>query len=71
MKHEMEFDQNILYKKGHYKRPTKLQKQLKEVSWGPNRLKADGTPVTVSVEIQFDLINNKELETHKNSNENK
>lgn len=65
----MEFDQNILYGKGHYKRPTKSQKHLKEVSWELDRLKADSTTVTVLVEIQLDLITNKVWETHKNGNE--
>lgn len=43
-----------------------LQKQLKEVSEGPDRLQADDTTVTSSVETLFDLINNKELEPLKN-----
>lgn len=64
----MQSDQDTVYRKGHYKIPTKLQKPLKDVSWGLDRLKADVTTVTVSVEIQLDLINNKELETHKNTN---
>lgn len=59
MEHEKEFDQNILYRKGHYKRPTKSQKHLKGVSRGLDRLKADSTTVTVSAEIQLDLITNK------------
>lgn len=59
MEHEKEFDQNIFYRKGHYKRPTKSQKHLKEVSQGLGRLKADSTTVTVLVEIQLDLITNK------------
>lgn len=42
-----------------------LQKQLIEVSEGPPGLQTDGTPVTVSVEIWFDLINSRELEPHK------
>lgn len=42
-----------------------LQKQLIEVSEGTPGLQTDGTPVTVSVEICFDLINNRELEPHK------
>lgn len=70
MEHEMEFDQNMLYKKGHYKRPTKSQKHLKEVSRGLDRLKADSTTVTVLVETQPDLITNKVWETRRNSNEN-
>ena len=71
MEHEKEFDQNILHEEGHYRRPTKLWMQLKEVSWGLDRLRSDDTTVTASVEIQLDLINNKELEKHKNSHENK
>lgn len=70
MEHEKEFDQNILYRKGHYKRPTKSQKYLKKVSQGLDSLKADSTTVTVLVEIQRDLITNKVWETHRNSNEN-
>lgn len=69
MEHEKEFDQNILYRKGHYKRPTKSQKYLKKVSQGLDRLKADSTTVTLLVEIQSDLITNKVWETHRNSNE--
>lgn len=36
-----------------------------EVSEGSPGLQTHDTPVTVSVELWFDLINNRELEPHK------
>lgn len=49
-----------------YREVLNLQKQLKQVSEGLDRLQADDTTITASVEMWFDLINNKELEPLKN-----
>lgn len=49
-----------------YREVLNLQKQLKQVSVGLDRLQADDTTVTPSVEMWFDLINSKELEPLKN-----
>lgn len=49
-----------------YREVLNLQKQLKQVSEGLDRVQADDTTVTASVEMWFDLINNKELEPLKN-----
>lgn len=64
-----DFDQKIAHIflcKELYREVLNLQKQLKEVSEGLDRLQADDTTVTASVEMWFDLINNKELEPLKN-----
>lgn len=64
-----DFDQkiaHILLCKELYREVLNLQKQLKEVSQGLERLQADDTTITASVEMWFDLINNKELEPPKN-----
>jgi len=41
------------------------QKQLIEVPEGCPGLQTDDTPMTVSVEVWFDVINSRELEPHK------
>lgn len=64
-----DFDQkiaHILLCKELYRGVLNLQKQSREVSEGLDRLQADDTTVTASVEMWFDLINNKELEPLKN-----
>lgn len=64
-----DFDQKIAHIflcKELYREVLNLQKQLKEVSEGLDRLQADDTTITASVEMWFDLINNKELEPLKN-----
>lgn len=48
-----------------------LEKPLIEAAEGSPGLRTDDTPVTVSLEIWFDLINNTELQPHKNKMEEK
>lgn len=70
--HKEDFDQNttcILHNKEVYREALHLQKQLKVVSKGFDRLEDDDTAAAVSMEIWFDLINNNEGEPQKdNSN---
>lgn len=67
-----DFDQNttcVLHNKEAYGEALHLQKQLKVVSKGVDRLEDDDTASAVSMEICLDLINNNELEPQKdNSN---
>lgn len=68
-KNKKDFDQkiaHILLCKELYREVLNSQKQLKEVSEGLDRLQDDDTTVKASVEMWFDLINNKELEPLKN-----
>lgn len=70
--HKEDFDQNttcILHNKEVYREALHLQKQLKVVSKGLDRLEDDDTAAAVSMESCLDLINNNELEPQKdNSN---
>lgn len=70
--HKEDFDQNttcILHNKEVYREALHLQKQLKVVSKGVDRLEDDDTAAAVSMEIWLDLINSNELEP-QNDNSN-